>query len=226
MRRSRSGVVVVVSAALLGSVALTGCGGDAGAMAPATTPATAGQQAPAAPSAAAPKSGLGSLVVVPAGYLDDSREFTGTFGLESFVNNLSAVPAEDRALLLNADLAEGYQAARVSPDRKKRFTVQLFKTGSQKKANDLRQGFWNQETHSKQFAVPGVPGALSDARTVPTGVGAQSEAVAQVSFVVGNVVAEITIRQTFQVGETLAPDTGLATKIAKQQRAQLTKPSG
>lgn len=225
MRRSGSGVVVVVSAALLGSVVLTGCGGDAGAMAPAATPAAAGQQAPAAPSAA-PKSGLGSLVVVPAGYLDDSREFTGAFGLESFVNNLSAVPAEDRALLLNANLAEGYQAARVSPDRKKRFTVQLFKTGSPKKANDLRQGFWNQETHSKRFAVPGVPNALSDARTVPRGVGDQSEAVAQVSFVVGNVVAEITVRQTVQLGDNLVPDTGLVTKIAKQQRAQLTKPSG
>jgi len=226
VRRSGSGVVLVVSAALLGSVVLAGCGGDAGAMAPAATPAAAGQKAPVAPSAAAPKSGLGSLVVVPAGYLDDSREFTGAFGLESFVNNLSAAPAEDRALLLNADLAEGYQAARVSPDRKKRFTVQLFKTGSPKKANDLRQGFWNQETHSKQFAVPGVPNALSDARTVPKGVSDQSEAVAQVSFVVGNVVAEITVRQTVQIGDTLVPDAGLVTKIAKQQRAQLTKPSG
>jgi len=172
------------------------------------------------------KTGLGAQVVVPAGYLDDPREFTGSFGVESFVNTLSAAPAEDRALLLNADLVEGYQAARVSPDRKKRFTVQLFKAASQKKANDLRDGFWNQETHSKQFAVPGVSGALSDARTVPKGVGSQSEAVAQVSFVVGNLVAEITVRQTVQVGDNLAPDAGLVSRIAKQQRDQLTNKSG
>ena len=226
MRRSGSGVAVVVSAVLIGSVALTGCGGDAGAAASAPTATTTGQPAPAAPpAAAAPTSSLGGLVVVPPGYVNDPREFTGAFGLESFVDTLSAEPAEDRALLLNADLVEGYRTARVSPDRQERFTVQLFKAGSQKKAKDLQGGFWSQETHSKQFAVPGVPDSLTDARTVPTGVEAQTEAVAEVSFVVGTLVAEITIRQTGQVGDNVAPDTSLVATIAKQQKTQLTRKS-
>jgi hypothetical protein len=136
------------------------------------------------------------------------------------------VPAVDRALLLNASFTEGYQVFRVSPDRRKRFTLELFKTGSKAKAVDLQQGFWKQDVHSRKFAVPGVPGALTDARVEVVGSSDQMEAVAQTSFVVGTLVAELTIRESGTVQNAPTPDTALIATLTRQQKDRLARKSG
>lgn len=229
MRRTAPGVAAALSTLLLASATLTGCGSNAGAATSGSTDAA--NPAPSAPAiAATPKSGLAAQVVVPAGYLaadgSDPLELTGPFDARLYLSTLSPVPPEDRALLLNAGFTGGYQAFRTSPDRRKRYTLQLFKTASNAKANRLQQGFWSQENRRNAFVVPGVPAALSDARTVATGIADRSEAIAEVSFVVGTLVAEISVRQTGPVSSNLIPDKALVASIANQQKAALTRKAG
>ena len=50
-------------------------------------------------------------------------------------------------------------------------------------------------------------------------------AIAEVSFVVGALVAELSVRETGALGTNLEPDTSLLTSLAKQQRARLTATS-
>ena len=235
MRRTAPGIAAVVTTLLLGTTVLTGCGNDAGAAATTESPGT---PAPGAslptpstpPDGAAQKSSLAGLAVVPPGYVtthgSDPRELTGPFGSKSYLSNLSAVPHEDKALFLNAGFTEGYQAYRTSKDGRKRFTVQLFKTASKAKAKGLLQGFWGQENRRNPFSVPGVPEASSDARVVVTGIANQAEAIAEVSFVVGSLVAEISVHETAPIGTTLKPDTALVASMAKLQKASLTGKSG
>ncbi len=222
MRRTAPGVAVLVVCALL---ALPGCaGGDAGAV---TTGTANKAAAPAAPAPTAPKSGLAGLIVVPNGYGPDERELSGPFTLQSFTGTISAVPAEDRALLLNASFKDGYQAVRISPDHEKQYTIRLFRTGSKRKAQDLRAGFWSQETYTAKFSVPGVPDIRTGRRLGPSGVPDESEAVAQAAFVAGNLLAQITVRQTGPITGNLQPDTTLVTALAQQEYKRLTsKPAG
>jgi hypothetical protein len=219
VRRVAPGVAAVVCVGLLG---LTGCGNDAGA---ATT-----KEAPAAVAASIPPSPLAGLAVVPGGYLKgsaaDPGQLTGPFSRDAFVNTLSASPSEDLALLLNAGCTQGYQAFRTSPDKKKRFTVQLFKTGSKAKAKDLQQGFWGQDAHSERFAVPAAPEALTDARTNVAGAIGQVEAIAEASIVVGAMVARIKVSQMGTIENTPAPDTKLVATLVKLQKDRLTTKSG
>lgn len=225
MRRAAPSVAAVVTTVLLGSAVLSGCSSDAGAV------TTNGGAAPSAPPATAePASALAGLIVVPAGYAKaespDPDQLTGPFDAEAYLGTLSSTPSEDRALLLNASFTEGYQAYRVSADKKKRFTVQLFKAGSKAKARGLQQGFWQQDNHSRSFAIPGVPEAMTDARVVVSGSTNRSEAIAEASFVVGVLVAEISVHQTGEVTADLVPDTALIASIAKQQKARLSRDSG
>ncbi|MGC4942489.1 hypothetical protein [Kribbella sp. DT2] len=224
MRRTAPGVTVLVVGVLL---ALPGCtGGDAGAVTSGTANHAAAPAVPSAPpTPAAPKSALAGLIVVPTGYGADARELSGQFTLQSFLGTISGVPAEDRALLLNASFKEGYQAVRVSPDREKQYTIRLFRTGSKRKAQDLRAGFWSQETYTAKYAVPGVPDIRTGRRVTPTGVPDEAEAIAQASFVTGNLLAQITIRQTGPIAGNLQPDTRLATALAQQQYKRLTSKS-
>lgn len=225
MRRAAPGVAVVLSALVVLSAA--GCGNSAGA---ATTSGPAADAVVPAPSAAAPSaaksaSGLAGLIVVPTGYVPDPRRQSGPFSRESYLSTLSSSPAEDRALLLNARFAEGYQVSRTSADRKKRYTVQIFRVGSKKQADVLQRGFWAQETHDTSFAVPGVPEALTDARVVVSTAIGRSEAVAESSFVVGSLVTEISITQPGGLTADLEPDTALIAAITKQQKQSLTRKS-
>jgi hypothetical protein len=213
-------VLVVLSAA--------GCGNSAGA---ATTSAPgAGGAAPAPSAPAAPKStGLAGLIVVPAGYVtgdtQDPTEQSGPFTSDSYLDTLSSSPAEDRALLLNARFAEGYQAYRTSPDRKKHYTVQIFRVGSKAQADVLRRGLWAQDTRGHSFAVPGVPDVLTDAHVAVSAAISRTEAVAESSFVVGTLVTQISVRQTGDLTADLTPDTALVASLTKQQRQSLTRKS-
>ena len=218
MTRTASGVAAVVTALLLG---MTACSHDDGSSGASQSP-DAKKSAIAGPVDKQTKSGLAGLAVLPRGYVADPGNATGPFTATSFLNTWSADPALDRALLLNAAFVEGYRATRLSPDKKKRFTLQLFRTGSPAKARNLQQGFWGQDIHEKSF---GVPDALSDARVDYDGGADQSVAVAEVSFVVGPMVAELSVRQTGALGSDLKPDTALITALAKEQRARLTATS-
>jgi hypothetical protein len=218
MTRTASGVAAVVTAFLLG---VTACGHDGGSSGTLQSP-TAKKSALSAPAEKTTKSALAGLAVLPRGYVADSANGTGPFTATAFLNTWSADPALDRALLLNAAFVEGYRATRLSPDKKKRFTLQLFKTGSPARARNLQQGFWSQDTHEKSFDVPD---ALSDARVDYDGGADQSVAVAEVSFVVGTMVAELSVRQAGALGSNLKPDTALVTALAKEQRARLSATS-
>lgn len=218
MKRTAPGVAAVVTALLLG---VTGCGDDAGASV-GTLQTPSATKAPAAVRDKAAKTTLAGLAVLPRGYIADPRSATGAFTATGFLENWSADPALDRALLLNAGFVEGYRASLLSPDKKKQYTVQLFRAASAAKAKTLQQGFWSQDTHERSF---GVPNALSDARVDYDGGTGQSEAVAQVSIAVGALVAELTVRQTGALGTNPRPDTALLTTLAAQQRSRLTAKS-
>lgn len=215
--RTAPAVAAVVTALLLG---VTACGNDSDAgVKSLQTPAP---KALAAPADKAKKGTLAGLAVLPRGYLPDTHNSTGPFTATAFLTTWSADPATDRALLLNAGFVEGYRATQLSPDKKKRFTLQLFKVGSAAKARALQQGFWNQDTHERSFDVPE---ALSDASVQYDGGANQSVALAQVSIVVGAMVAELSVQENGAIGANLKPDTALLTTLAKQQRARLSATS-
>ncbi len=218
MTRTAAGLAAVMTALLLGVTACSDGDGSSGSV---QSP-SAKKSSLAAPVEKTAKSGLAGLAVLPGGYVADPANDPGPFTATAFLNSWSADPALDRALLLNASFVEGYRATRLSPDKKKRYTIQLFKTGSAAKAKNLQQGFWNQDTHQKEF---GVPDALSDARVDYDGGADQSVAVAEVSIVVGPMVAELSVRQTGAVGSDLKPDTALITALAKEQRVRLSATS-
>ena len=160
--------------------------------------------------------------MLPRGYVADPRNASGPFTATAYLNTWSADPALDRALLLNASFVEGYRATRLSADRKKRYTVQLFKTGSAAKAKALQKGLWTQGTHDHPFMVPY---ALSDARVDYDGSTDQSVAVAEASLAIGPVVVQLTVRETGALGTSLTPDTTLITTLAEQQHTRLTATS-
>lgn len=217
MRRNASIVAVGVTAVLLG---VTGCGSEDGASA--VTAQTPAAKRSTLSESTAKKSALASLVVLPRGYIADPRNTTGPFTATTYLSTWSADPALDRALLLNASFVEGYRATRLSPDKKKRYTIQLFKTGSAAKAKALQKGLWSQETRTQAFKVPH---ALSDARVEYDGAAQQSVAIAEASLAVGPMVVELTVREAAPLGTELTPDTDLVTTLAKTQHTRLTATS-
>ncbi|MFD7154874.1 hypothetical protein ACFV9C_09760 [Kribbella sp. NPDC059898] len=219
MTRNAAGVAIAVTALLLG---VTACGSDGSTSASAAETPAAKHSALTGTADKTAKSTLADLVVLPGGYVADPGNPTGAFTATSYLNTWSADPALDRALLLNAGFVEGYRATRLSPDKKKRYTVQLFKTGSAAKAQALQNGLWKQDTHDHPFAVPD---ALSDANVEYDGGTDQSVATAEASLAIGATVVELTVREAAALGTTLTPDTGLITTLAKDQRTRLTAPS-
>ncbi|MGW6282520.1 hypothetical protein [Kribbella sp. NPDC055071] len=219
MTRTAPAVAAVLTTLLL---TLTACGNDSGTAAGSLQTPTPKNSALAAPAEKTKKSALAGLVVLPRGYIADTHGTAGPFTATTFLNSWSSDPATDRALLLNASFVEGYRATRLSSNKKKRFTIQLFKAGSAAKAKVLQQGFWSQDVHERSFDVPD---ALSDASVQYDGGAGQSVAIAQVSMVVGTLVAELSVQENGALGSNLKPDTGLLTSLAKQQHARLTATS-
>ncbi|GAA3125566.1 hypothetical protein JOF29_006331 [Kribbella aluminosa] len=208
-----------MTALLLG---VTACGSDGRSSATAAETPAAKHSALTGTADKTAKNTLADLVVLPRGYVADPGSLTGAFTATSYLNTWSADPAVDRALLLNAAFVEGYRATRLSPDKKKRYTVQLFKTGSATKAQALQDGLWKQDTHDHPFALPN---ALSDANVQYDGAADQSVAVAEASLAIGEIVVEFTVREAAALGTALTPDTGLITTLVKDQRTRLTAPS-
>lgn len=210
---------MVVTALLLG---VTACGSEDGASASAAQTPAAKHSALSGTADKSAESVLAGLVALPRGYVADPRNVTGPFTATSYLTTWSADPALDRALLLNASFVEGYRATRLSPDKKKRYTVQLFKTGSPAKAKALQNGLWNQDVHDHSFNIPN---ALSDAGVEYDGGTDQSVALAEASLAIGPIVVELSIRETGALGANLTPDTTLITALAKEQRTRLTTTS-
>ncbi|TDD58284.1 hypothetical protein E1263_19920 [Kribbella antibiotica] len=212
VNRSAPGIAAVVTALLLG---VTACGNDAGAsVRPAAAPAAVAEQP--APSA------LAGLVALPAGYIADPKNTTGPFTTETYLANYSAEPALDRALLLNAGFATGYRATRLSPDKKKRYVIQLFKAANPAKAKILQAGLWRQETRDHPFQVPG---ALSNAHAAYDAGTEKTEAIAEASFTAGNLVALLSVRQSAPLNTPITPDTALITTQVALQHTRLTSKS-
>ena len=207
---------MAVTAVLLG---VTACGSEDGASASAVQTPAAKHSALSGSAGKTAKSTLAALAALPRGYVADARNAPGPFTATAYLSTWSADPALDRALLLNASFVEGYRASRLSPDKKKRYTVQLFKTGSAAKAKALQQGLWNQDLHDHPFTIPN---ALSDARIEYDGSTDQSIAIAEASLAVGAVVVELTVRESGALGTSLTPDTALITALAKEQHTRLT----
>ncbi|MFB6725637.1 hypothetical protein ACFCV3_36035 [Kribbella sp. NPDC056345] len=202
-----------MTALLLG---MTGCGSDAGAaVRPADTPVPKVAEQTA-------KSALAGLIVLPRSFGADPKHTTGPFSTESYIANFSADPALDRALLLNSGFVEGYRASRLSPDKKKRYVVELFKAATPAKAKILQDGFWRQEPRNHPFRVPG---ALSNAHAAYDAGTEKNEAIAEASIVVGSLVALLSVRQSAPLGTSVRPDTALITDLAERQRARLTSNS-
>ncbi|GAA1591878.1 hypothetical protein GCM10009804_55120 [Kribbella hippodromi] len=208
-----------MTALLLG---VTACGNEDGSSAGAGPSPAADHSALSGPVERPTKSALAEYVVLPRGFVADTRKGTGPFTASAFLNTWSADPALDRALLLNASFVEGYRATRLSPDKKKRYTLQLFKAGSAAKAKTLQQGLWSQDSRQHPFAIPN---ALADAHVEYDGAADQSVAIAEASLTVGAIVAELTIRETAPLGTTLTPDTALLTTLTKDQHTRLTTPT-
>ena len=219
MRRNASGVALVVTVVLLG---VTACGSEDGASASAVQTPAAKHSALSGSAGKTAKSTLASLAALPRGYVADARNAPGPFTATAYLSTWSADPALDRALLLNASFVEGYRATRLSPDKEKRYTVQLFKTGSAAKARALQEGLWSQDVHDHPFTLPNT---LSDARVEYDGSTDQSIAVAEASLAVGPIVAKLTIRETGPLGANLTPDTTLITALTKAQHTRLTTTS-
>jgi hypothetical protein len=201
---------------------VTACGREDGASASVAQTPAAQHSALSGSAGKTAKSALASLAALPRGYVADARNAPGPFTATAYLNTWSADPALDRALLLNASFVEGYRVTRLSPDKKKRYTVQLFKTGSAAKAKALQQGLWSQDVHDHPFTIPN---ALSDARVEYDGSTDQSIAIAEAILTVGPVVAELTVRETAALGTSLTPDTKLITAQAKEQHTRLTATS-
>jgi len=216
VKRNAAGVAVLVTGLLL---AVTACGSEDGTSASAAPTPAANHSELNGTADRSPKSTLAALVALPRGYVADTRNGTGPFTATTYLNTWSADPALDRALLLNANFVEGYRATRLSPDKTKRFTVQLFRTGSAAKALTLQNGLWTQDDHSHPFNLPG---ALSDARVEYDGASDQSVAAAEATLAIGPIVVELSIREAAPLGTTLTPDTKLITALAKEQRTRLT----
>ncbi|MFC9693673.1 hypothetical protein ACFTSF_34295 [Kribbella sp. NPDC056951] len=200
-----------MTALLLG---VTGCGSDAGA---AVRPADA--PAPTKIVEQTVKSALAGMIVLPRGFVADPKHTTGPFSTETYLANFSAEPALDRALLLNSGFVEGYRASRLSPDKKKRYVVELFKTATPAKAKVLQEGFWSQEPRNHPFRVPG---ALSNAHAAYDAGTEKNEAIAEASFVSGSLVALLSVRQSAPLGTTIRPDTALISDLTQRQRTRLT----
>ena len=209
----------------------TGCGGSSGG-APVAAPGIGPGRRPCPDpcrrrrQGQAAASGLATLVVTPTGFdsppARTNREKSGSFDIRAFVEDYSAAPHEDRALLMNADFTDGYYAFSASPDRQTQVTLYLFQAGTSAKAATLEQGLWAEGNHGIQFAVPGVPGAKSGAKVMVAATTGRTIATADVSFVVGKVVARIGVRHQFaDDARQPVPDTGLAADLARQQHLRL-----
>ncbi|GAA1619393.1 hypothetical protein GCM10009789_86420 [Kribbella sancticallisti] len=183
--------------------------------------------APTAPTATPRQDDLARLVVPSATFTrtssrDWDRQRVGPFGVERFVSKLSGTPKEDRQLLARTGFVQGYVSIRMSSDDR-RLVVYLYRFRSHAGATALQKGFWGQYEHGDTFTVRGISRTWTDSGLKKVSSPTRYSATANVNFVVGNLLAQVTVTESSKTIDGLRPDTRLAATIAKLQHDLLVK---
>jgi hypothetical protein len=196
----------------------------------APAPSRAPAPQPTAPKATPRPDNLAQLVVpsdtfTRASSRDWDKERVGPFGVERFVSKLSGTPKEDRKLLAQTGFVQGYVSIRMSSDDR-RLVVYLYRFRTSKGAVELQNRFWDQYKHGDTFTVRGIPRTWTDAGLWKKSSPTRYSATANANFVVGNILAQVTVSESGATSAGLRPDTRLAATIAKLQQELLLKAAG
>ncbi|MFI6676032.1 hypothetical protein [Kribbella sp. NPDC050470] len=197
---------------------------------PAPTPAaTPSRAASPRPTATPRQDDLARLVVRSATFTrrssrDWDRERVGPFDAERFVSKLSGTPEEDRKLLARTGFVRGYVSIRMSSDDR-RLVVYLYRFRSHEGAVTLQDRFWDQYEHGDTFTVRGISRTWTDSGLFKKSSPTRFTATANANFVVGNVLAQVSVTESSETSEGLRPDTQLAATISKLQH-DLLKAAG
>jgi hypothetical protein len=199
------------------------------ASAPAATPSRAVSPRPTARTATPRQDDLARLVVRSATFTrtssrDWDRQRVGAFDVERFVSKLSGTPQEDRQLLARTGFVRGYVSIRMSSDDR-RLVVYLYRFRSHEGAVTLQNRFWGQYEHGDTFTVRGISRTWTDSGLKKKSSPTLFTAGANVNFVVGNVLAQVTVTESSQTIDGLRPDTRLAAAISNLQQ-DLLKTAG
>jgi hypothetical protein len=169
---------------------------------------------------------LTKLLILPDGFSvpekATSREASGPFDAERYLAKHSAAPHADKALFAQTKLVDGYYQYLTEAPRLRRMQIYLFRLRTGADAQTLQRGLWRQQERGTPFAVPGVPGALTEMAVTKSYRPDRTNAEATVSFVSGPMLAIITVRQAAPMITELAPDAKLAAVSAKEQFRKLT----
>jgi hypothetical protein len=147
---------------------------------------------------------------------DWDRQRVGPFDVERFVSKLSGTPQEDRQLLARTGFVRGYASIRMSSDDR-RLVVYLYRFRSHQGAVTLQNRFWGQYEHGDTFTVRGISRTWTDSGLKKKSSPTLFTAGANVNFVVGNVLAQVTVTESSKTIDGLRPDTRLAATISNLQ---------
>lgn len=196
--------------------------------APDPTPSRAVSPRPTTPAATPKQDDLARLVVPSDTFTQTSsrawdRQRVGPFDVERFVSMLSGTPKEDRQLFARLGFVRGHVSIRMSSD-KRRLVVYLYRFRTHDGAMALQKSFWGQYEHGDKFTVEGISRTWTDSGLKKNST--RYTASANVNFVVGKVLAQVTVTESNKTGDGLRPDTRLAADIAKLQHDLLLKAAG
>lgn len=200
------------------------------ASAPGPKPSRTSAPRPTAPTATPRQDDLAQLVVGSATFTrpssrDWDQQRIGPFDVERFVSKLSGTPKEDRRLLAQTGFVQGYVSIRMSSDDR-RLVVYLYRFRTHKGAVALQNSFWGQYEHGDTFTVRGVPRTWTDSGLKKKSSPTLFTATANADFVVGNVLAQVTVTESSKTTDGLRPDTRLAATISNLQHDLLLKAAG
>ncbi|MEU4392805.1 hypothetical protein [Kribbella sp. NPDC023855] len=192
---------------------------------PAPTPPRAVSPRPTTPAATPRQIDLARLVVPSDTFTQTSsrdwdQQRVGPFDLERFVSMLSGTPKEDRQLFSRHGFVRGHVSIRMSSDER-RLVVYLYRFRTHDGAVALQKSFWGQYEHGDKFRVEGISRTWTDSGLKKNST--RYTATANVNFVVGKVLAQVTVTESNKTGNGLRPDTQLAADIAKLQHDLLLK---
>jgi hypothetical protein len=169
---------------------------------------------------------LSRLVIAPDGFHSPESatgvEVSGPFDAATYLAKHSAVPHADKALFSKTKLVDGYYRYLTETPRMRRMQIYLYRLKTAGDAQTLQRALWQQEERGAPFPVAGLPDALTEKLVTKTYRPDRTTAEATVSFVSGNLLATVTVRQSATLITDLAPDTRFAATSAKEQFAKLS----
>jgi hypothetical protein len=213
----RNGIVVLAVAALAVPL-VTGCGQEQAAT-------TSAQQPAPTPAETTPSgSDLEDLVVQLAGFTSANRvsvgKTAGPFDAAAYAESHSTDPQADKARLSSAGFVDGLFAVRTSAGREERVETYLYRMRDAAGAKALQESLWA-EFSGDAFPVTGVPGAIGKKDIAVRSTTNRAIAVARVSLVAGNLLANIAVQTTGESATEISPDTALAIQVAREQKKRL-----